>query len=132
MLSVLISSAHSYLTVPLAGKPVHQRCVHPGPLVLGAAPLKYPTPTVDRDQPVSRMQFINYMLHWTIPSSLTMCSGRLTCSLYGATCFATCASLGIILKRRLYAIEFHRYESAAHSDITAESRRVFAPDVNKQ
>ena len=33
---------------------MHHRCVHPGPLVLGAAPFKYPTPTVDRDQTVSR------------------------------------------------------------------------------
>src|SRR6202049_4059755 len=38
----------------LASQPVHQRCVHSGPLVLGAAPLKSPTPTVDRDQTVSR------------------------------------------------------------------------------
>jgi hypothetical protein len=40
--------------VPLAGQPVHQRSVHPGPLVLGTAPLKYPTPTEDRDRTVSR------------------------------------------------------------------------------
>jgi hypothetical protein len=33
---------------------VHQRFVHSGPLVLGAAPLKLPTPTADRDQTVSR------------------------------------------------------------------------------
>jgi len=33
---------------------VHQRCVHPGPLVLGTNPLKFPTPMVDRDQTVSR------------------------------------------------------------------------------
>ena len=33
---------------------VHQRFVHFGPLVLEAAPLKYPTPTKDRDQTVSR------------------------------------------------------------------------------
>ncbi len=38
----------------LASQPVHQRCVHSGPLVLGAAPLKLPTPTADRDQTVSR------------------------------------------------------------------------------
>src|SRR6185312_2815104 len=30
------------------------RCVHPGPLVLGSAPLKFPTPTADRDRTVSR------------------------------------------------------------------------------
>ena len=33
---------------------VHQRCVHPGPLVLRTAPLKFPTPTTDRDRTVSR------------------------------------------------------------------------------
>ena len=33
---------------------IHQRFVHPGPLVLRAAPLKYPTPTPDRDRTVSR------------------------------------------------------------------------------
>ena len=40
--------------MPLAWQPVHQRSVHSGPLVLGAAPLKSPTPTADRDQTVSR------------------------------------------------------------------------------
>ena len=40
--------------LPLAGQPVHQRCVHSGPLVLGAAPLKPPAPAVDRDRTVSR------------------------------------------------------------------------------
>ena len=32
----------------------HQRLTHSGPLVLEAALLKYPTPTTDRDQTVSR------------------------------------------------------------------------------
>ena len=35
-------------------QPIHQRPVHPGPLVLRTAPLKYPTPTPDRDRTVSR------------------------------------------------------------------------------
>ena len=38
----------------LAPQPVHWRCVHPGPLVLRTAPLKFPTPTTDRDRTVSR------------------------------------------------------------------------------
>ena len=38
----------------LAEQLVHQRFVHPGPLVLGTDPLKYPAPTVDRDRTVSR------------------------------------------------------------------------------
>src|ERR671928_267231 len=54
MLSAVIPSAHGYPAVPLAGQPVHQRCVHSGPLVLGAAPLKLPAPTEDRDRTVSR------------------------------------------------------------------------------
>ena len=40
--------------MPLAGQLEHHRCVHPGPLVLGTAPLKYPAPTVDKDRTVSR------------------------------------------------------------------------------
>ena len=54
MLSALILSGHSYPAVPLAGQLVHHRSVHPGPLVLRTAPRKYPTPTADRDQTVSR------------------------------------------------------------------------------
>src|SRR5678815_2419224 len=54
MPSAVIRSAHSYPAVPLARQPVHQRCVHPGPLVLGTAPLNSPTPMVDRDRTVSR------------------------------------------------------------------------------
>src|ERR671925_276877 len=54
MLSAVIRSVHGYPAMPLAGQPEHQRYVHPGPLVLWIAPLKYPTPTADRDQTVSR------------------------------------------------------------------------------
>ena len=54
MPSAVIPSAHSYPALPLARQQVHQRCVHPGPLVLGADPLKSPTPTADRDRTVSR------------------------------------------------------------------------------
>src|SRR6202030_4243491 len=54
MLSAVIFSVHSYPAVPLARQPVHQRFVHPGPLVLGTNPLKYPAPTRDRDRTVSR------------------------------------------------------------------------------
>src|SRR6187551_2027703 len=54
MLSAVICSEHSYPAMPLACQPDHQRHVHPGPLVLWVAPLKYPTPTADRDQTVSR------------------------------------------------------------------------------
>src|SRR4029078_4589661 len=40
--------------MPLAEQQIHQRCVHPGPLVLGTNPLNSPTPTADRDRTVSR------------------------------------------------------------------------------
>ena len=33
---------------------IHQRFVHPGPLVLRTGPLKFPAPTSDRDRTVSR------------------------------------------------------------------------------
>src|SRR5690348_11234597 len=54
MPSAIIPSAHSYAALPLARQLLHQRCVHPGPLVLGTDPLNSPTPTTDRDQTVSR------------------------------------------------------------------------------
>ena len=54
MLSAVIPSIHSYPAMRLAPQQVHQRYVHPGPLVLRTDPLKFPTPTADRDQTVSR------------------------------------------------------------------------------
>src|SRR6201993_67254 len=54
MPSAIIPSARSYAALPLARQQLHQRCVHPGPLVLGTDPLNSPTPTTDRDQTVSR------------------------------------------------------------------------------
>src|SRR5678810_1458069 len=54
MLSAIIPSAHSYAALPLARQLLHQRCVQPGPLVLGSNPLKSPTPTADRDRTISR------------------------------------------------------------------------------
>src|ERR1700740_2389171 len=54
MLSAIIPSAHSYAALRLAPQLLHQRCVHPGPLVLGTNPLNSPTPTADRDRTVSR------------------------------------------------------------------------------
>ena len=54
MLSAVILSVLSYPAVLLAEQLVHQRYVHPGPLVLGTDPLKFPTPTADRDRTVSR------------------------------------------------------------------------------
>src|SRR4030042_4146195 len=54
MLSAVISARLGYPAMPLARQLAHQRSVHPGPLVLGAAPRKSPAPTADRDRPVSR------------------------------------------------------------------------------
>jgi hypothetical protein len=54
MLSAVIPARLSYPAMPLARQLAHQRSVHSGPLVLGAAPRKSPAPTADRDRPVSR------------------------------------------------------------------------------
>src|SRR6266481_9530018 len=54
MHSAIISTRLRYRAVPLAGQLVHKGSVHPGPLVLGTTPLKFPAPTPDRDRTVSR------------------------------------------------------------------------------
>ena len=54
MLSALIRSARSYPAMPLARQLEHQRCVIPGPLVLGNVPVKFPAPAEDMDRTVSR------------------------------------------------------------------------------
>src|SRR5665648_905179 len=54
MLSALIRSEYSYPAMLLAEQLVHQGFVHPGPLVLGTDPLKFPAPATDRDRTVSR------------------------------------------------------------------------------
>src|SRR6202044_1445301 len=54
MPSALILSRPGYPAMPRAGQPAHQRSVLPNPLVLGETLLKFPTPTADRDRPVSR------------------------------------------------------------------------------
>ena len=54
MLSAVIPSERGYPAMLLAEQLAHQRFVRSGPLVLGTAPFKYPPPTTDRDQTVSR------------------------------------------------------------------------------
>src|SRR3989338_2913332 len=54
MLSAVIPSEHSYWAMLMTEQPIHQRFVHPGPLVLGAASFKFPSTTEDRGQTVSR------------------------------------------------------------------------------
>src|SRR5512137_1789690 len=54
MLSAFIPAKHSYPAMPRAWQLVHHRFVHPGPLVLGTDPRKFPAPTIDRDRTVSR------------------------------------------------------------------------------
>jgi hypothetical protein len=54
MLSAVIPTGHSYRALLLAQQLVDQRSVHPGPLVLRIAPLKSPTPVMDRVRTVSR------------------------------------------------------------------------------
>ena len=54
MPSALIAAKHGYPAVLLAEQQIHQRLVQFGPLVLESDPLKFLTPTVDRDRTVSR------------------------------------------------------------------------------
>ena len=54
MPSAFIPSRLGYSAMPLVRQQIHQRSVHPGPLVLRTAPLKYLAPTTDRDRTVSR------------------------------------------------------------------------------
>ena len=54
MLSALIFSVRGYPAMLLAEQLVHYRYVIPGPLVLRNVLLKFPAPTVDKDQTVSR------------------------------------------------------------------------------
>src|SRR5437762_9127628 len=54
MPSAFILAVRSYPALPRAGQLAHQRYVPPNPLVLGRKLLKSPTPTTDRDRPVSR------------------------------------------------------------------------------
>ena len=54
MLSAFIQSELGYTAMPLVEQLLRHLFVHPGPLVLGAALLKFPTPTTDRDQTVSQ------------------------------------------------------------------------------
>src|SRR6266511_1783345 len=63
MPSALIPSERGKRAVPLARQLTHQRFVRPGPLVLGTALLKSPTPTEDRDRTVSRMYLPHYCGH---------------------------------------------------------------------
>jgi hypothetical protein len=54
MHSALILTRLRYPAMPLARQQDHKRSVQPGPLVLRPSPLKFPTPTTDRDRTVSR------------------------------------------------------------------------------
>src|SRR5690606_38029595 len=53
--------------MPLAGQPIHERSLRPGPLVLGTTLLNVPTPTTDTDRTVSRR---------SEPSSCTALTGE--------------------------------------------------------
>ena len=54
MPSAFIRAVPGYPALPLARQLEHQRYVPPNPLVLGRKLRKFPTPTTDRDQTVSR------------------------------------------------------------------------------
>ena len=63
MLSEVIRSQHSYPAVLLAEQLVHQRLVHPGPLVLGADLLKFQRLQQIGDQPVLRILLTCYQVY---------------------------------------------------------------------
>ena len=67
MPSAVIHSQLSYRALPSARQLAHQRLLHPNPLVLRIDLLNIPTPTPDRDRPVSRR---------SEPSSLTTLIGE--------------------------------------------------------
>lgn len=54
MLSAVIPARRSYPAMGLAAQQDHQGSVQPNPLVLKLTPLKFATPTTDRDRPGSR------------------------------------------------------------------------------
>ena len=54
MLSAFIPSKLGYSAMQLVLQLMHHLFVHPGPLVLRTAPLKYLTPATDKDRTVSR------------------------------------------------------------------------------
>src|ERR671934_2063729 len=58
MLSAVIPPERSQPAMPLARQLAHQRFVRPGPLVLGTALLKSPTPTEDRDRHVCYLRAV--------------------------------------------------------------------------
>src|SRR3546814_16536385 len=60
MHSSVITSERSEPAVLLAEQLAHQRFVHPGPLVLGAAFPKFPARAADRDRTVSRRSKPSY------------------------------------------------------------------------
>ena len=68
MLSEVIQSRHSYWAVQLALEPIHQRSVHPGPLVLGASPLNNRTPAEDR-KPTCLTHVVGYVLNDNLGSN---------------------------------------------------------------
>src|SRR6185436_19534947 len=73
MLSALIPSAGRKPAVPLAGQLAHESCVRPGPLVLGTAPFKSPTPTSDRDRHCCYRQPVSPVRGQVISSSAWLC-----------------------------------------------------------
>ena len=54
MPSAFIPAGLGYSAMLLVQQQIHQRSVHPGPLVLRTGLLKFPTPATDRDRTVSR------------------------------------------------------------------------------
>ena len=99
MPSALIPPRRGYPAVRLAAQPVHRRPGRHGPLVLVPAPLKSPTPAIDRDRTVSRR---------SEPSSRATLMGEqpnpwtaLPCGTAGSLCpsFLPARPVGLAVKR---------------------------------
>src|SRR6476469_3339814 len=54
MLSAVLPVGRGYPAMHVAMQPAHRRSARPGPLVLGPAPRRPPSPAADRDRTVSR------------------------------------------------------------------------------
>ena len=68
MLSAFIPSELGYPAMLLVKQLVHHRFLHPGPLVLGATPLKYLTP--DKEFRYLRTVIVTAAVHWGLSSEL--------------------------------------------------------------
>ena len=94
----------SYPAMLLTEQPVHQSPIHPGPLVLGMSPLKYRTPTADKDQQscyfVTNFQFS--ISNFQINPNVSISKLKTIATWHGHFCHA----LYVAIEFRLYLYSF--------------------------